>query len=296
MTGGVEEILLDLPDGRTLEVQVSGPADGVPLVWHHGTPGCAYQSAGKQAAAHSRGLRLVSYSRAGAGRSTRHPGRTVADVAADLEAVLDRLGAQRCLTAGQSGGGPHTLAMAALLPDRVAAVASVCGVRPYESLPGEGEFLDGMGELNVEEFSLALAGEAALRPFVESHAPAIATADADAVIADLASLLPEVDRAVLTGEVGADILANLRGGVARIDGWVDDDLAFTRPWGFDPAAIAVPAYIWQGTADLMVPPAHGEALARRMPEATVRILPGEGHLSIAVGRLGDILDGLVSHL
>src|SRR4249919_2557672 len=127
-----EVIDLGLPDGRRLEVQVSGPEGGLPLVWHHGTPGCAYQSAGKQQACADRGLRLVSYSRAGAGGSTRNPGRSVADIAADVEAVLDHVGAERCITGGQSGGGPHALATGALLPARVAAVIVGCGVRPFE--------------------------------------------------------------------------------------------------------------------------------------------------------------------
>ena len=155
---------LPLPDGRELEIAVSGPADGVPFVWHHGTPGCAHQPLRMRRATAERGLRLVTYSRAGAGRSTRHPGRTVAAVAADVAAVLDHLGAERCLTGGGSGGGPHTLATGALLPDRVAAVLCVCGVRPYQG--DLEEWLAGMGQDNLDEFGLALAGEDALRPFL----------------------------------------------------------------------------------------------------------------------------------
>ena len=288
--------VIRLPDGRDLAITVAGPADAVPLIWHHGTPGCRFQSREKQRAAAERGLRLVSYSRAGAAHSTRNPGRSVADVGADVAAILDHLGADRCVTAGQSGGGPHTLATAAALPDRVRAAASLCGIRPYADLPDDRPFLEGMGPDNLEEFALALEGEQALRPFLEKHQPAIATAQAEQVITDLASLLPQVDRDVLTGEVGADILANLQGGVEALDGWLDDDLAFTRDWGFDPASITVPTYLWHGTEDLMVPVHHAESLARRMPDAQVRIREGEGHLSIVVGSLEEILDELVSHL
>ena len=292
-----EVSVLRLPDGRDLEIAVSGPADGVPFVWHHGTPGCVHQAARMQTATAERGLRLVTYSRAGAGRSTRHPGRTVADVAADVAAVLDHLGAERCLTGGGSGGGPHTLATGALLPDRVAAVLCVCGVRPYEGALED--WLAGMGQDNLDEFGLALAGEEALRPYLLGHGENVLEATAEEMVAELASLLPPVDRAVLTGEVGADILAGLQGGVVSVDGWLDDDLAFTRPWGFELATLAehgVPTYVWQGTADLMVPAAHGQWLAAAMPEAVLHLEEDEGHLSVSVGAFPRMLDELVTHL
>ena len=290
--------LLRLPDGRDLEIAVAGPADGVPFVWHHGTPGCVRQAARMQAATAQRGLRLVTYSRAGAGRSTRHPGRIVADVAADVAAVLDHLGADRCLTGGGSGGGPHALATGALLPDRVAAVLCVCGVRPFEGALEE--WLAGMGQDNLDEFGLALQGEDALRPYLMTHREAMLGASVEGVVEQMASLLPQVDRAVLhRGDVGADILAGLQGGVVSVDGWLDDDLAFTRPWGFELAALAergVPTYIWQGTADLMVPAAHAQWLAAAMPRAAFHLEEGEGHLSVSVGAFPRMLDELVTHL
>ena len=292
-----EVFLLRLPDGRDLEIAVSGPADGVPFVWHHGTPGCVHQAARMQAATAARGLRLVTYSRAGAGRSTRNPGRSVADVAADMAAVLDHLGADTCLTGGGSGGGPHTLATGALLPDRVAAVLCVCGVRPFQGALEE--WLAGMGQDNLDEFGLALRGEDALRPYLMKHRENMIAATVEEMIDELASLLPPVDRAVLTGDVGADILAGLQGGVESVDGWLDDDLAFTRPWGFELGTLAergVATYIWQGTADLMVPAAHGEWLAAAMPKAVFHLEEGEGHLSVSVGAFSRMLDELVAHL
>jgi pimeloyl-ACP methyl ester carboxylesterase len=291
VTGGVEERSVTLRDGRVLAVAVSGPPDGVPLLYHHGTPGCLLQPAASRAACAARGLRLVTYTRAGAEGSTRNPGRSVADIAADMEDVLDALGAARCLVAGKSGGGPHALATAALLPDRVAAVISIAGCRPY----GEG-FLDGMGADNIEEFELALQGEDALRPFVMKHREALKDADAEGLVRDLASLLPEVDRQVLTSGVGADSVAGMIAGVQVPDAWIDDDLAFTRSWGFDLAAITVPAYVWQGSEDKMVPFHHGEWLAEHVPGAVAHLEEGEGHFSIAVGAFDRMLDGALVHL
>jgi pimeloyl-ACP methyl ester carboxylesterase len=287
----VEERTVVLRDGRRLAAAVSGPPGGVPLLYHHGTPGCLLQPAANRAACAERGLRFVTYSRAGVEGSTRNPGRSVADVAADMEDLLDALGAERCLVAGKSGGGPHALATGALLPDRVAAVISIAGCRPY----GDG-FLDGMGEDNVEEFHLALEGEEALRPFVMKHREALKDADAAALVADLATLLPEVDRRVLTSDVGADAVAGMVAGVQVPDGWIDDDLAFTRDWGFDLAAMSVPTYVWQGSEDRMVPFHHGQWLAEHVPGAVAHLEEGEGHFSIAVGALGRMLDEAQAHL
>lgn len=291
MTAGVEERSVTLRDGRLLAVAVSGPADGVPVLYHHGTPGCLLQPVASRNACSARGLRFVTYTRAGAEGSTRNPGRSVADVATDMEDVLDALGADRCVVAGKSGGGPHALATAALLPDRVAAVISIAGCRPY----GEG-FLEGMGEDNIEEFHLALQGEDALRPFVMKHREALKDADAEALVRDLATLLPEVDRQVLTSDVGADSVAGMIGGVQVPDGWIDDDLAFTRDWGFDLATIAVPAYVWQGSEDKMVPFHHGEWLSAHIPGAVPHLEEGEGHFSIAVGAFDRMLDEVLVHL
>ncbi|MGY2874968.1 pimeloyl-ACP methyl ester carboxylesterase [Marmoricola sp. URHA0025 HA25] len=287
----VEERTVTLRDGRELAVAVSGPPDGVPLLYHHGTPGCLSQAAASRAECASRGLRFLTYSRAGVQGSTRNQGRSVGDVAADMEDVLDALGVDRCLVAGKSGGGPHALATAALLPDRVAAVISIAGCRPY----GDG-FLDGMGADNIEEFELALQGEEALRPFVLKHREALKDADAETLVRDLATLLPEVDRLVLTSDAGAAAVANMVGGVQVPDGWIDDDLAFARDWGFDLAAITVPTYVWQGSDDLMVPFHHGEWLAEHLPGAVAHLEQGEGHFSVAVGALGRMLDEVLVHV
>lgn len=286
---------LTLPDGRHVDVTVTGPEDGVPLVFHHGTPGSAVQVRSMQRAAHQHGLRLVTYSRPGYGDSTRLAGRTVASVVGDVAALLDHLGADRCLTAGWSGGGPHALATAAGLADRVAGVLVVAGVAPYDA---DGlDFLGGMGDGNIEEFGLALRGEDALRPFMEREAVGLRAGDVAQMVAGLSSLLPEVDREVITDEFGEDLVASfveaLRVGV---DGWLDDDLAFTLPWGFALDDVTVPSFLWQGTEDLMVPFAHGEWLAGHIPGVTAHLEKGEGHLSIGVGAIDRMLAELVKVL
>lgn len=287
--------VIALPDGRTLDVEVTGPDGGVPLVFHHGTPSAVPQLRVMQRAAHARGLRLVTFSRPGYGSSTRRPGRRVADAAEDVTAILDHLDTARCLVAGWSGGGPHALATGARLPERAAGVLVIAGVAPYDA---DGlDFLAGMGEQNVEEFGAARRGESALRPYLEADAEQLRDADAAGLIAGMSTVLPEADRAVLGDEYGEDLAANfaeaLRTGV---DGWLDDDLAFTTPWGFAPQEIAVPTFVWQGGADLMVPAAHGRWLAEHIPAATAHLEPGEGHLSLGIGALDRMLGELVATL
>jgi len=287
--------IIDLPDGRFLDVDVSGPEGGFPLVFHHGTPGSVRQFRAIQLAAHDRGLRLVTYSRPGYGASTRQSGRRIVDAAADVAAVLAHLDSPRCIVAGWSGGGPHALATGARLREQVAGILVIAGIAPYDA--EDLDFLDGMGEQNIIEFGLAIEGEQAIRPSHEADAVGLGNTDAAGLIEGLATLLPDVDRAVLTAEFGEDMAANfaeaLRTGV---DGWVDDDLAFVAPWGFTLAEIAVPTFVWQGSEDLMVPFAHGQWLAAHVPGATAHLERGEGHLSIAMGALDQMLAELLTTL
>jgi pimeloyl-ACP methyl ester carboxylesterase len=66
--------------------------------------------------------------------------------------------------------------------------------------------------------------------------------------------------------------------VNGVGGWVDDDLAFLQPWGFDPADISVPVFIRYGLTDVLVPPAHGEWLVANVPGCIVKTNDVAGHL------------------
>jgi pimeloyl-ACP methyl ester carboxylesterase len=281
-----------LPDGRHIDVRVYEPADGVPLVFHHGTPAAGLPNRAMVRSAQERGLRVVSFSRPGYGNSDRLPGRSVADVAADTAVVLAELGADRCLVAGWSGGGPHALACAARLGP-AAAVLVIAGVAPYDAVGLD--WLAGMGQDNIDEFGLAVEGEDALRPYLTAAREGLTHATAEDLVTSLDNLLPDVDRAALTGEFAEDMLAAFREGLGNgVDGWLDDDSAFTQPWGFSLEEIAVPVMIWQGSEDLMVPFGHGKWLAHRMPTASAHLEDGEGHLSIGLGAMDRMLDELVA--
>jgi len=290
MTNSSSEPLV-LPDGRLLDVRVSGPASAVPLVFHHGTPGAAVPFRAMERAAHERDLRFVTTSRPGYGSSTRQPGRSVVDVVADTAAVLASIGAERCLVAGWSGGGPHALACAAHLK-AAAAVLVIAGVAPYGA--DDLELTAGMGQENVTEFRTALQGEVELRRLISEWRDHLKEPTVDMIVSSLRTVLPDVDLGVLTDEFGEDMVANFREALRTgVDGWVDDDLAFTRSWGFKVKEVSVPTAIWQGSADLMVPFAHGEWFAAHLPGATVHLEQGEGHLSVGIGALDPMMDELV---
>jgi pimeloyl-ACP methyl ester carboxylesterase len=287
-----ERRLLRLADGRDIEFLTAGPEDGRPLVVHEGTPVGLAVNSKLGAAAAARGLRIVQVARPGYEQSTPRPGRRVADIAADVAAVLDDLGADTFVSIGFSGGGPHSIACAALLPGRCLAAASVAGVGPF-GVDGL-DFLSGMGPENVEEFGLAIQGEAALTPFLEKEAAALRAITGGQIVGALAGLISGADAAVLTGEFADSLAAALRSAVSNgIAGWRDDDLAFAADWGFWPDAHSAPIAIWQGDQDKMVPFTHGQWLAAHIPGARVHLQPGAGHLTMTVTAIDQILDELL---
>jgi pimeloyl-ACP methyl ester carboxylesterase len=285
-------ISVPLSDGRILEAVSEGDEGGSLLIFHHGSPGAAVPYEPFDRAAAERGIRLVTMSRAGFGGSSRQAGRSVSHAAADAAAIADHLGAERFLTAGWSGGGPHALACAALLPHRVSAAATIAGVAPYDA---DGlEWASGMGEDNQVEYPTAARDPDELLRWMEPHVRTLRIVEPGEIVADLRSVISDVDEGALDGPLGALLAESYhRAFVAGPWGWYDDDLAFVRAWGFDLSSIQVPVAIWQGRHDLMVPFSHGEWLVEHVPTARSRLRPEQGHLSLAVGSIGEIFDDLL---
>jgi pimeloyl-ACP methyl ester carboxylesterase len=286
-------IVTDAPDGRTLDVYVGEPEGAIPLLFHNGTPSSGQLYGPFVEAAAQRDLRMVSFSRAGYGDSTRNPGRTVAHVIPDVAVVLDQLGADRFYTLGWSGGGPHALACAALLPERLIGAATVGCLAPYDA---KGlDWMAGMGQENLESFRAALAGDTALRTLLDGAASRTANVTPDEVAASLGDLVSGVDRAAITGDVAAWLAEVFRESLRNgIWGWYDDEVAFVMPWGFDLRTISVPVAIWQGGQDRTTPFAHGEWLASHIPRVHPHLLPDHGHLSLGVDSFGLLLDDLTT--
>jgi pimeloyl-ACP methyl ester carboxylesterase len=288
----VTELDVTLRDGRTLHVFDVGDPDGNVVLEQHGTPGSGLPYPPDIELARERGLRVLRYDRAGYGGSTPNPERSVADVVPDIEDVLDHLDVERYVSLGGSGGCPHSFACGALSA-RCLAAAAIAAPTPY---PPDGlDWLAGMGEANVEEFNAAFAGSEKLAPLLEHEAAEFRGSTPEQIKEVMASVLPPVDAAVLTGDRAEHWKRSSDRALAQgIAGWCDDDLAFVKPWGFELAEIRVPTLLWQGVQDKMVPAAHGRWLADRIPGVEAHISEEDGHLSIAVGRLGEIYDWLAA--
>jgi pimeloyl-ACP methyl ester carboxylesterase len=272
---------VNVEDGRTLAFEQYGDPDGSPVFLLHGTPGCRLSGRHPdESRVVEAGLRLITYDRPGYGQSARHKGRRVVDCVADITAIADELGIDRFFVKGGSGGGPHALAAGARLPQRVTRVACDVGVAPYEA--DDIDWLAGMDPANVREFNWALAGEETLRPELEKQAEeAIAKVEADPKTLLNEFNLSAADLAVLEDpRVQQRLRATTREAFANgVSGWVDDDLAFTVPWGFDVSELEVPVEIRYGATDVLVPAGHGEWLAAHIPHSTVTVDDSGGHLS-----------------
>ena len=251
-------------DERVLHGYTHG-AGGTAVMWLHGTPNIGSPPAPLFADAQRLGVRFAGYDRPGYGGSTARPGRDVASAAADVAAVADALGLDRFAVFGHSGGGPHALAAAALLPDRVTAAVSIAGLAPITA-DGQ-DWFAGMGP----------AGQASLRAAVRGRAAKEAH---EATAGDTVPDFRPADWAALEGDwgwFGSVVEPAQEAGPGPL---IDDDLAYVRDWGFDPAVIAVPVLLVHGGDDRMVPAAHSGWLGRRIPGAEVLIVPGEGHISV----------------
>jgi pimeloyl-ACP methyl ester carboxylesterase len=281
------EFLLDLPDGRSLEVATLGEPSGQTVLFHHGTPSSASLVKMLAPLAEDGSLFFVTTSRAGYGKSSRLEGRDVVAVVDDARAALDSLGRSDYVVVGWSGGGPHALACAALDAPRCLAAWSLAGVVPTNV---DFDWTEGMGPENVEEFARAREGGPEYEAEIATASEAFGAATKDNIVELFGGLLSDPDKAVLEPEAAReDFAANMREAFAN--GWrgfYDDDQAMMKEWGFDPATITVPVAVWFGDQDLMVPRTHGEWLVANLPTSTKHFFAGDGHMSLVVNHLGEL--------
>jgi pimeloyl-ACP methyl ester carboxylesterase len=283
------------PDGRALAIQETGDLDGKPVLVHMGTPGSRHLYGPNQRDAAGRGLRLVSYDRPGYGGSSPNPGRRVADCVEDVRVICSALEIERLAMWGISGGGPHVLACAALLPDLVTAAASLASLAPYGA---EGlDWFAGMGQANVDDFRLFFKDEAAARAKTDQDYAGAKDVTAAAVTKQLGTLLGPTDAAVVPGEMAEFLAYSTREGLASgSQGWWDDNRCLALPWGFELGAISVPVLLLHGRQDQFVPFGHGEWLARHIPGVEARLLDGDGHLTLRANRVPEVHAWLSEHL
>jgi pimeloyl-ACP methyl ester carboxylesterase len=273
---------LETADGRVLAYGLWGDLDGFPILVLHGTPGCRLERWPDEELFVRLGVCVVTHDRAGYGRSTRRPGRRVVDEVDDVAALADALGFERFGVTGGSGGGPHALACAALLPERVVRATCAVGVAPFGA-PGleRDAWLAGMDPENVKEFGWAEAGEAVLTRELEvEYARMKERVASDPSLLLEGFELSESDQAQLKRPEIMQIVreSTFEHSANGVGGWVDDDLAIVQPWGFDVAQVSIPVLVRYGSSDVLVPPAHGQWLAAHVPGCVVKVDDVAGHL------------------
>jgi pimeloyl-ACP methyl ester carboxylesterase len=269
-----------LHDGRTLEYADLGDPAGTPVLLFHGTPSTAGQAAVVADGAGAHGIRLVAASRPGYGASTNTPpGLTPA--AADAVELVDRLGVDRVVVMGVSGGGPYALALAALAPERISDVLVLAGPGNHSEVTPE--MLD-----DDDRAAVALMAEGDTEAAV-----ALMTTSAKGFLGGLQGMSPAEFHAALAsfsppGETWLDEHPRLRSlfeadfqrAITPLDGFVRDNLSWLGPWDFELAAVTIPVTLVHGEQDAMVPRAHGDWLHARLPESRQRVIPGgHGHVS-----------------
>ena len=280
-------------DGRKLEFATIGNESGKTVVFHHGTPGAIYTFMEYQELVDLGDFFVVTYSRAGYGLSERNKGRDIAAVVDDVRQILDSLGRGSYVSVGWSGGGPHSLACAALDAPRCTGALSVAGIAPRDS---GFDWTEGMGPENIEEFELALKGGPEYEASVREAGEHLGSVTADNVTEAFGGLMSEADKASwIPLERRERQVKDLNHAFkVSADGFQDDDQAFIKAWGFSVSDIKVPTSIWFGGNDLFVPKTHGDWLTNNIDGSTARYFEGDGHMSIWFNNLEDIAKDISS--
>lgn len=280
-----ETFNFDAADGRNLCVDSNGDGSAKPILTFHGSPGSRLMTYGSADQAASMCVRLLSYDRPGYGHSASRAGRTVVDCVDDVLRIVDGLHIDRFAVLVVSGGGPHALATAALLPVRITAVATLCGLGP-------------MAQRGFDAWAgMTPTREAELRVFYDD--PAQFRSNLEAMRTRYLAL---ADEDVVAQHASATIAANLpldyfRGVIARIkvgralgiEGMWEDHCAHCSPWGCDVKAIEAPTKMWHRTADVNIPFQHAVWLAENIPSAELQLVEGESHLSLVASCWADAL-------
>jgi pimeloyl-ACP methyl ester carboxylesterase len=278
---------IKLSDRRALAYAEYGDPAGTPLFHFHGTPGSRLEPHPDSALVAALGVRVIVPDRPGYGLSDFQRGRKLLDWPRDVAHLADALGIDRFTVLGYSGGGPHAMACAYALPERVARAVLVSSPSPLD-VPG---VLEGMAPMNRQAFAMDRRLPWPLLRLAYGMQGGSIRRAPERLLDALHKQVPVVDQQVLddpTFRAGfiEDVREAYRAGT-RAHAWESRIMA--RNWGFHPRDIRVEVQLWQGEKDTLVPVAMGRYLARVIPSCRATVFPDDGHLSIYVNHWQQIL-------
>jgi pimeloyl-ACP methyl ester carboxylesterase len=261
-----------LRDGRALAYAEYGDPRGTPVLYFHGDPSCRLMHP-DPGVSRSLGIRLLTIDRPGFGRSDPKPGRSLLDWADDVVEFADALALPRFAVAGASGGGPFVAACAYMLPERITRAAILGGAGPVEA----GSFA-GMALERRAGYWMARHAPTLLRLSIQwARDP---RRNPERFLVRYTHHNPAADQALLRRpEIRAMFVETYQEATRQgIGAFVWEVCLAARPWGFRLADIRVPVAIWHGSLDNSTPLGMAQAMARSIPDSSLHILPGEGHL------------------
>ena len=261
------------------------------MLYFHGFPGSRLEPALGGDELRGTGARLIAIDRPGFGGSTFQPGRRLLDWPEDVESFADSLGLDRFACTGVSGGGPYVHACALRIGGRLTRAAVGCGVGPLDTPEGS----RGMMRANRPLFGAARYSKTAVRLILALMARGLRRDPAAAVQRTTRSL-PEVDRAVLERPEALEsfVLSTVEGLRPGTRGAGLEAQLYARAWGFRLEDVLAEIDLYQGELDVNVAPSMGRYQASVLPHCKAHFFPAEGHLSLAVNQMEEIVRRLVS--
>jgi pimeloyl-ACP methyl ester carboxylesterase len=277
---------ITLPDGRRLSWHEFGDPDGSPVIYTAGTPVSGLGGASYDETARPAGLRWISPDKPGYGGSAYHRERTLISWGDDLAALAGHLGLDRFSLAGESGGGPFTLAAAHKLTGRVSAVALIATGGPFSPAERADMKADNriMTLLAMNAPMLNTIRIAAMRRTM------VSTARRERALRRDLATTPAAEHAAVQIEYEAVTDALRPGTRATVQ-----EVALTkRPWPFPLSEVTTPVHLWHGALDRNAPAAFARRLARELPDATLHISESSGH-DVGRDRAAEIMSVLASY-
>jgi pimeloyl-ACP methyl ester carboxylesterase len=274
--GSVDGCVIRLDDGRRLGFVEYGEPSGPALLYFHGHPGSRLEARFLADAAGRAGLRLISLDRPGLGLSDYQPRRRLRDWSDDVAQIIDRLGLQRVAIIGYSAGAPYALDCAYRLTGRVTACAVVSGAGEVDPL-------------------IRMLASWMPWPLLLLMRPRFADPRrAQRSLERAARRWPQPDQRAFKQPGVAELLADSLAEAFRqgVKGAAQDGSLLGRRWTVPLNEITGPVHVWHGEQDSLVPISAGHVLADRVPYATRRWCPDDGHISTIVNQTDPILAAL----